>query len=298
MVKVVILGKEKSSKLHRQSWDRIAGSDTTVRIGSAAALQEAVDIGADMIDVCLPADQRTDYIRSAAKKGLDVICEAPLAASLSEVKSAAAACLTAGTSLYVIGSRRYEPAYADAKRQLDAKALGVPGVIRLAGSAVRPAGNANLFYEAGMKEFDFLLWLLGDVERVMAHFIQRKQKDGGELEFAMITLRMKNGTIAHVELSWAQDKADASFELTGNLGMLTYSSRASSPIIAEWTNDNVDLEEGLLVKNPLQRELEAIISGRPLFTAQDALQAMQVAEAAQKSAEIGQPVTMERGVLQ
>lgn len=297
MVKVVILGKEKSSKLHQEAWDRIAESDGTVQTGNTAVLQEAVEAGTDLIDVCLPVDQRADYIRSAAKRGLDVICEGPIAWNAAEVRSAEAECRKAGTSLHVLGSRRSEPAYADAKKQLDSQMLGVPGVIRLASSAERPAGNPDLFYQAGIKEFDFLLWLLGDVERVMTHYIRRERKDGSKLEFAMITLRMENGAIAHVELSWAQEKPDASFELTGTLGMLTYSSRVSSPIIAEGVNGSLELEEGLLVKKPLQRELEAIISGKPLFTSQDALKAMQVAEAAKESAEIGQPVTIERGVV-
>ncbi|MFD1848614.1 Gfo/Idh/MocA family protein [Oceanobacillus bengalensis] len=301
MVKIAVLGKGPARKEHLKTWSAISGVEV-VGEKENLSLQEALSLDVDVVDLCLPLDQRADYIRRASKKGLHIICEAPIAQSVEEAESIVKACSQNQTNLYLGNSHRFHPAYVNAREQLEDGSLGNPGVLRITHSIPRPEKEADLFLQVGNADFDWLVWALGDVERVTAKRVQKKRQDGSLLEFALVTLRMENQAIAHVELSWSTEKVEQTFELTGEYGMLTYNGKESNPIQVELTSGNLDVEEGLFVKNPLRREMEAIINslnseGSVPFTPVDAMKAMKIAEAAKHSVAIGEPVSLKRGAL-
>jgi predicted dehydrogenase len=115
---------------------------------------------------------------------------------------------------------------------------------------------------------------------------------------------MKDNTFAHIELSWAKAKKETSFELTGDKGMLTHNSKDSYPINVQLSPSchEPKLVESILAKTALHRQLEYVVAwaetqNKPMSIADDALKAIQIAEAARRSANTGQPVLLKGGVF-
>ena len=103
-----------------------------------------------------------------------------------------------------------------------------------------------------------------------------------------------------------RQNSTASFEFAGNKGMITYNHDESTPVILASTlqedsrSEAVQIPRSVLKKDPYYRQLEhflGCIEGKeePIVTAAEAMKAIQVAQAAIRSAEEGQPVTFSEG---
>lgn len=79
----------------------------------------------DAVDVCTPEFLHGEQVVAAAEAGKHVLCEKPIAASLSDADAMIAACDRAGVQLMVAHSRRFTPRY----RRLHG-ALGRVGEVR------------------------------------------------------------------------------------------------------------------------------------------------------------------------
>lgn len=160
-----------------------------------------------------------------------------------------------------------------------------------------PAEEIDIFSHLGVHQFDWLTWTFGDVESVMAKHVKKEYRNGTPIEYALVTLRMVDQTIAHIELSWAKTELETSFELTGDKGMLTHNSSENYPIDVQLFNDGIEHEKGILGKSALQHQLGFLVKSvetqnKAMLGVDEALIAIQIAEAARKSVKTGQPVLL------
>ncbi|MBS4197412.1 Gfo/Idh/MocA family protein [Lederbergia citri] len=321
-MKVAVVGSGKLGQRHLASWTKIEGIEIVgviarnqerlnkVTSGYATkafnSIEELVaNTDVDVIDICTPTHTHAALVMEAANHKKHVICEKPLALTSEEAEDIIKVCAENNVQLLVGQTLRFFPEYANARVQVKNGAIGNPGVMRLSRGVPHPAKDSwytdesksgGLFMDLGVHDLDWVLWTFGDVERVMAKRVKRSG-----LEYGFINLKMTDGTIVHVELSWAETKFKASFELTGDKGMITYNHDDSNPLAVQFRSDeNVQLPRNILEKDPYQRQLEHFvkcISGeaQPIITAVDALKVTKVVEAAIKSANEGQPVTLGKG---
>lgn len=274
----------------------------------------------DVIDICTPTHAHEKFAIEAAKAKKHVICEKPLGLSKDEAKKIIDECGLQGVKLFVGHTLRFFPEYADARKQVQNGAIGTPGVVRLNRGGPHPGErgiwygdetlSGGVFLDLGIHDFDWLRWTFGEVERVMARHVKRSGEEGGALEFGLAILVMEDGTIAHVESSWAEPAFEASFELAGSLGMITYNSTESFPVRLHIRKQATEpltgaaVPKNVLKKDPYERMLEHFIDclqGKcePVITANDALKAIEVAEAVTQSARTGEPVQLlDKGVTQ
>ncbi|WP_258022989.1 Gfo/Idh/MocA family protein [Brevibacillus formosus] len=180
---------------------------------------------------------------------------------------------------------RFAPEYEQAHEQIKKGAIGKAGVIRLRRGAPASSRNGDkcIFQALGMREFDWLRWTFGEVDRVMAREVKYTNESGQIVHYALVMLRMAGGAIAHVELSWAEGTEHASFELTGDQGMITHDSRESTPI--RWSR-------GKQFLSPTFPGMDQKVSRLP---SRDLLAALDIASAARESVRTGQPVTLMQG---
>src|SRR5699024_6029545 len=116
------------------------------------------------------------------------------------------------------------------------------------------------------------------------------------------TLKLANGSIAHMELTWAGDDRKTSFELTGDKGMLRYDNSESTPVevdFYEHTNETMAADM-ILTKSIHERQVEHILtcyqSNRsPAVMAQSVTDAVEIAQAANESVAMGEPVSLKGG---
>ncbi|MCJ8008264.1 Gfo/Idh/MocA family protein [Lederbergia wuyishanensis] len=321
-MKIAVVGSGKLGQRHLSAWSKIEGIEI---VGVIARNQERLEKVAseygtkafnsidelvantevDVFDICTPTHTHAALVMEAANQKKHIICEKPLALTSEEAEDIIKVCAENNVQLLVAQTLRFFPEYVNAREQVKNGAIGKPGVMRLSRGVPYPAKDSwytdesksgGLFMDLGVHDLDWVLWTFGDVERVMAKRVQRSG-----LEYGFINLKMTDGTIAHVELSWAETKFKASFELTGDKGMITYDHDDSNPLVVQFRSDeNAQIPRSIMEKDPYQRQLEHFvqcISGeaQPIVTAEDALKVIKVVEAAVKSAEEGQPVTLGKG---
>lgn len=313
LLKVAVIGTSNLDK-RIQAWSQIKNTDIVGIVPidknvdrdlladqhlQVARIDDLEKQDVDIVDLDVPLEIRAATIRQISKEGIHLICESPLATKVKEVSSIMKECETKNVHLHVGNIRRFSPEYVDAKNQVENGNIGKPGVIRLSSSQAHPGGQNDIFTTLGIPEFDWLTWTFGKVERVMAKQVERIRKNGSPLSYALLLLRLENQAFAHIELSWAQDKRKTSFELTGNLGMLTHNSETSNPVDIQLSGDanKMDGHEGIFNQTALQCQLTSFVfdiaaNEKATGTANGTLHAIQIAEAARKSAETGQPVLL------
>ena len=259
-------------------------------------LCETADI--DFLDVCTPTHTHVEQVRIAADAGVDVFLEKPIAGSIEAAEEIADVVEDSGVTFGVGHVVRFSPSYAKA-RELE---IGTPGVARARRLSPFPDwGSDNwfadreksggVFVDLAIHDLDYLRWCWGEVERVFA----RRHREP-EAEHGFVTLRFENGAVGYVEASWAQpDTRELTFELefAGEDGLVEYSNEDEAPY-CEWTDDGTTVESPF-AKGSYRRQLEDFVEAvesetDPAVGADEAIEALRLALAADRSADRGTPV--------
>src|SRR2546425_2806540 len=135
---------------------------------SFEAMLERRDI--DAILIATTDRFRARAIKTAASAKKDIFCEKPLALSLDDAHAALDAVAQAGVRLQIGFMRRYDPAYAAARRRVEAGEIGEPVVFKSIGrdkdapplAAYQSNVNGMLFYNNTIHDFDLARWLMRD----------------------------------------------------------------------------------------------------------------------------------------
>ena len=331
MLKVAVIGLGTMGAAHLEAWmavpdvkvvavcsrDQVKGGEFAARCGAQAftsfeVMCEQVDFS--VADICLPTHLHPAFIRKAAEAGKHVVCEKPLALLPDEAEQCIQLCAQRGVKLMVGHDLRFCPEYRQAHDRIAAGELGQVGIVRMSRRSHYPFGTDNWYADASrsggvimdllIHDLDWLLWTFGPASRVTALKVGRDAASG-PLEYALIAIRFKNGTIAHVEGSWAHADFRSSFEISGTKGMLVEDMMDSIPLTVIKRADSkaasgVAVPEMTLNRNPYEVELahfaDCIRDGaEPIITPLDALRAVELARAAVISAETGQPVGLDSG---
>ncbi len=331
MQKVAIVGSGHMGQCHAAAYAHIPQADLVALVDSRpnALIQAGETFGAgaftdfdkmmavvnpDVIDICTPTPWHKDYVLRAAAAGKHVIVEKPMARTVEESREMIKTAENAGVKLKVAHVVRFFPEFAAAKAQVDAGAVGTPAVVRTSRGGNFPGASGNWYGDPNQSggvvldliihDFDWLRWVFGDVERVYAK--GNISREFGCIDYALVTLRMKSGVIAHVEGTWANPGAfQTKFEITGDKGMLDFQSLTSSPLTiatknTEGAKGGVAIPESPSGRNPYCLELQHFIDciendSKPLITAEDGVKAVEIAMAAIESIRTEKPVVLSGG---
>lgn len=263
----------------------------------------------DVVSICVPTPFHKKYLKMAADDKIDVICEKPLARTLTDAREMVTYCKDKGVKLFVGHVIRFFPEYIKAKHSVDEGKIGSPAVVRASRGGAFPiasndwysdyASSGGLVLDMIIHDFDFLRWCFGEVERVFAKGSKGRVYE--KLEYALVTLRFESGVIAHVEGTWAHQKFTTKFELSGKDGIISYDSSQATPVVASQKQNGSDggvaIPESPLMDSPyfmeLQHFIECIKTGAaPVVSAEDAYKAMEISLAAMESIETGKVVVL------
>ena len=328
-VKIAVIGIGKLGQRHLNVWSQLEGIEIVGIVGRDQAKLQQVgerfetatftsveDLlslkDVDAFDICTPTDTHLSFVKQIAQAKKHIICAKPLGLTSLEAEAMITICEQNDVQLLVSHTLRFFPEYVNAQDQVKNGAIGRPGVIRMSRGVPYPSKDrewytdeqrsGGLFLDLGIHEFEWIQSTFGEVQRVMAKHVKHTEPEGKSLEYGLVTLRMADGTVVHIELSWAETKFRSSFELTGNKGMITYNYDESNPVTLDFheREPSVVLPKSMLRRDPYVRQLEHFLdclTGKvdPVVSANDALVAIRIAEAAKKSAAVGQPVTLTKG---
>jgi predicted dehydrogenase len=161
------------------------------------------------VSVCVPDFLHRQVVIAAAEAGKHVLCEKPLAMTVSEVDEMIAACEAAGVRLGMIMNHRYATDNIRARHAMLNGAIGK----QLIGSVVHSSGltgpldtspwRGKLSRAAGgvlstqaIHFLDLLLWFMGPVHSVQAMTEILHWKIQDHEDTAVLALKLKSGALA------------------------------------------------------------------------------------------------------
>lgn len=180
----------------------------------------------DAVYIATPNALHADQVVAAAAAGKHVLCDKPLATSVSDAEKAIAACRDAGVHLGLMFNTRRYGGVAEAKAAVRDGTLGRVVLAQVEMSAGRnlPKGwrtdpalaGLGTINNIGVHAFDLLRYLL-DAEIVeVAAMVDREDMDVDTA--AAVLLRFDNGTLAYVNANQAVPFAQDDFVLYGTEG--------------------------------------------------------------------------------
>ncbi|ACQ79915.1 oxidoreductase domain protein [Beutenbergia cavernae DSM 12333] len=276
-----------------------------------ATLDDALD-GAALVDIVTPTFAHHEVVRAAVAAGCDIVCEKPLALTSEEVAEMIAECAAAGVRLYPAHVVRYFPEYAAMRAHVAAGGVGRVAVQRFARSGSRPARgwfadasrSGGIVMDQMIHDLDFARWTAGDVARVFAR--QSTTEDSGDrlgVVSAQVVLTHVSGALSYVTGTWAAPGSAfrTRFEVTGSDGLVHHDSAEHAPLRID--GGSAGEGRGLLpgtafTESPYLTELREFLLActaggpEPRVSAQDGLEAVRLAEAANHSLRSGDVVDL------
>ena len=263
--------------------------------------------------IASPGKFHSEAICTAAAAGKDILCEKPLALSLAEADAALAAVKKAGVRLQVGHMRRYDPAYADAKKRIEAGEIGDPVIFKAIGRDREPpplsyfqaGANGMLFLDSSIHEFDLGRWLMKDevaaVQAFAGVLVYPELSSFADIDAGVVNLRFARGGIGNVEsFRQALYGYDIRTEIVGSKGtlMVGYLRRTPQVVLtrAGVAHDAVD-HYLTRFADAYEKEMRdfvlTMLSDRPpRVTAHDGRQSLAVALAAERSYRESRPVSL------
>lgn len=252
-------------------------------------------------------------IQAAAAAGKDILCEKPVALTLEEADAALAAVSKAGVRLQVGHMRRYDPAYADAKKRIEAGELGEPVIFKAIGRDREPPPlsyfqsglNGMLFLDSSLHEFDLARWLMSDeiveVQAYAGALVVPELAQCNDVDAGVVNLRFSRGAIGNVEsFRQAGYGYDIRTEIVGSRGTLLVGTLGRTPQLvlaaAGATHDVVGhyLERFADAYQEEMRDFVQMLGSDrpPRVTGEDGRRALAVALAAECSYREARPVSL------
>ncbi len=194
--------------------EAIAGSfGASTHCSDPLALIDSGDI--NTVFICTPTKSHPSLVEAAAGQGLNILCEKPLARSLTEAQRMHSAVTSAGVRNQVGLVLRYSPVFHTIKRLISDKVMGramsvvfrddqyfpVQGIY---GSSWRGdfdvAGGGTLI-EHSIHDVDIMRWLLGEPASVWSSMKFFSGREGVE-DMVAAQIEFQNGCVGQLTSIW------------------------------------------------------------------------------------------------
>ena len=287
----------------------------TYKDHGAEAVKDGMNVAGqpevEVVVINTPTPTHGEFIKAAAENGKHIFCEKPLGRTAAECEEAVQAAKSAGVKLFVGHVVRYFHEFETIKGLVEAGKAGEPGFVKTYRGGMAPQGEGGWFrdvaqsggvvFDCSIHDLDWIRYAFGEVERVFCQTVHETKPD--VIDYAMVTLRLKNGMIGQVIGTWAHPSGfRVKAEVCGSRGVLQFDSAQTAVEThmrktARGDDPSVIVPGSPVDKSPYLLEWEDFTKwlngeGEPRVTPEDAVSAVRIAEAALKSAETGAPVTL------
>ncbi|MEV6511098.1 Gfo/Idh/MocA family oxidoreductase [Streptomyces sp. NPDC051642] len=285
------------------------------RLGETAApsTEEIFKWGVDAVVITTATSAHAELIGRAARSGLPVFCEKPIALDLPGSLQAIAEVETAGTILQMGFQRRFDAGYTGAREAVRSGRLGRLHTVRAMTSDQTPPPAAYLPISGGLyrdtliHDFDMLRWVTGhevvDVYATGSDAGPSMFREAGDIDTAAAVLTLDDGTLATTTAARLNGAGyDVRMELAGELDQVVVGLDDRTPIASTeptgppaatkpWTGF---LERfGPAYEAELIAFVEVVVGQRTNpCDGREALQALRIAEACEVSRREHRPVRL------
>ncbi|CAM5606318.1 dehydrogenase [Streptomyces purpurascens] len=286
--------------------DPTRAQDLAHRLGETAApgVEEIFRWGVNAVVITTNTSAHAELIGRAARSGLPVFCEKPIALDLPGTLSAIAEVETVGTVLQMGFQRRFDTGYTGAREAVRSGRLGRLHTVRALTSDQSPPAAAwlplsgGLYRDTLIHDFDVLRWVTGrevaDVYAAGSDAGPAMFREAGDVDTAAALLTLDDGMLATITGSRMNGAGyDVRMELAGELDQIVVGLDDRTPIASTeptgppaadkpWTGF---LERfGPAYEAELNAFVEVVRGERPNpCDGREALQALRIAEACELS---------------
>jgi scyllo-inositol 2-dehydrogenase (NAD+) len=261
--------------------------------------------------IASPAKFHPGHIQVCAEAGKDILSEKPLAMTLAEADAALAAVARKGVRFQIGHMRRYDPAYADARKRIEAGDIGDPIIFKAIGrdpeapplSYYQGGLNGSLFLDSSIHEFDLARWLMRDevaeVQTFGTVLGAPELLQFNDVAAGVVNLRFEHGAIGNVEsFREAIYGYDIRTEIIGTRGTLMVGYlRQTRELVLTRNGVTHDVVDHYLVRfadayvNEIKDFVRMIQKGTaPFVTGEDGRNALAIALAALRSYRESKPI--------
>ncbi|WNM31190.1 Gfo/Idh/MocA family oxidoreductase [Streptomyces sp. Li-HN-5-11] len=293
--------------------DPARAQELAQRLGETAApgVDEIFRWGVDAVVITTATSAHAELIGRAARSGLPVFCEKPVALDLPGTLHALGEVEAAGTILQMGFQRRFDAGYTGAREAVRSGRLGRLHTVRALTSDQAPPAAAwlslsgGLFRDALIHDFDILRWVTGheivDVYAAGSDAGPAMFREAGDVDTGAAVLTLDDGTLATATATRLNGAGyDVRMEVAGELDQIVVGLDDRTPIASTeptgppaadkpWTGF---LERfGPAYEAELAAFVEVVRGERPNpCDGQEALQALRIAEACEVSRREHRPV--------
>lgn len=264
----------------------------------------------DFVDIITPADTHALFVYTAAEKGVDIICQKPLAQSFEEAQGMLAVCKQKNVDLFVHENFRWQAPVRALKETMDAGIIGKPFKAKVSFCSAFPVFENQptlaevenfILTDIGSHVLDICRYLFGEAKNLFCLTQKVNAKIKGE-DVANVLMEMEHGVHCFAEMSYASILEQEAFPQTlilveGEKGSLqlthdfelkiTTRRRTTASIITptmyDWVNPEYAVVHSSIVA--CNRDiLKGLQGGNAETTGDDNLQTVKLVWACYKSA--------------
>jgi predicted dehydrogenase len=290
--------------------DEIAGYPVETDLGSA------LDHNPEVVIVSNPTSLHLEVAIPAAERGCHLLIEKPLSHSMARIDQLQRAVELGGGKVLVGFQFRYHPQLQRIAKLLSTNAIGRPVSVRAHWGEYLPDWHPWEDYRGGYSArqdlgggvvltlshpFDYLRWMLGEVDEVWA-FVSQGAGLGIEVDAnAEIGLRFKDGVLGTVHLDYIQRPPTHHLEIVGTQGTIRWDYVTGRLRLYRTSNEQPEVENlpPHFERNQLfldqMKHFLAVVQEKeqPRCSLQDGIKAQQLVMAALESARTKKMVLIE-----
>ncbi len=330
-IRTAVIGAGAMGRHHVRLYHDLAESELVAVADSDSSIAEAIarrhnirpytDVRAmldaeeiEAVSICVPTTLHLDVAREAIQRGLHVLIEKPIAATVAQGQAIVDEARARGVTCMVGHVERFNPAVIELKRRLDAGELGriFEIVARRKGPFPVRVRDVGVVLDLAAHDLDIMWYLTGaEVTRVYAETAQRVHEFQEDMLSGL--LRFSDGTVGVLDINWLTPTKIRELNVIGERGMFQVNYLTQDLFFFEnaeaheaWDTLSIlrGVAEGRMIRHvvtkrePLHSELEAFLAtvrGEtvPIVNGEDGLRALLQAEAIVRSGREHRPISME-----
>lgn len=319
-MRVGIIGCGGIAKVHAQAYRAQEGVEVVavMDVVPEAAERMAAELGAkpytdwgrmleeealDAVSICTPSAHHAEPTAMALERGVAVLCEKPMAATLEQAQAMMAAHRRTGVPLLIAFCHRFHPPIEAAKARIEEGAIGQPlyffgafgGRADWRGNhrAVKALAGGGAMMDNGSHAVDLFRFLCGEVVRVSGRVATVAQPIETD-DLGVAQLEALGPIFGHVALSVSSPRWRNAIEVYGTEGMVRVSYWEGVEDLHLWSAARGEWERQNFPPHPdrFQREIAhflAVVRGEeaPRIGAENGLRVQAILEAIYRASERG-----------